>query len=445
VIASATVGALVSIAANALAGSGIGGIFNLGVSNTVDAQTSLTGSAGGNAQLRVENGAGGSSSFGVLGKMSSSAASATSAGVRGINSASSSNGYGVWALHQGAGAGLLSESRSGLGARVIGAKDGLETSTGAQFMSGVYAHHDGTSSGNGVYATTSVGNGVQGTAWQSGIGVWGRALGPYGVVGIGIKGTTTSAGSSSAGVYGESTTLSPGVVGYAKDWRGVEARSTNNLGLLATSVNDSAIWASSWDDTKPVLFLRNFRGGGPLIHADKQIDAGGVLQSDTRFRVENNGNVYADGSYNCGLSSSCFNSGVGADVAERIDPSGRLRPGELIEIDPARAGRYRLTRRAASALVAGVVSTRPAVTMNNRNRLGKRRDGRPLIALVGTAPVRVTAENGAIRPGDMLVSSSTPGRAMRAGRDPAVGTVVGKALGPLARGSGTIRMLIMLR
>jgi Phage Tail Collar Domain len=38
----------------ALAGSGIGGVFNLGVSNTVDAKTSLTGASTG-AQLRVDN------------------------------------------------------------------------------------------------------------------------------------------------------------------------------------------------------------------------------------------------------------------------------------------------------------------------------------------------------------------------------------------------------
>jgi hypothetical protein len=39
----------------AFAGSGIGGVFNLGVSNSVDAQTKLTGSTSGGAQFRVDN------------------------------------------------------------------------------------------------------------------------------------------------------------------------------------------------------------------------------------------------------------------------------------------------------------------------------------------------------------------------------------------------------
>jgi hypothetical protein len=36
----------------ALAGSGIGGVFNLGVVNSVDAQTSMTGNPGGSPLLK---------------------------------------------------------------------------------------------------------------------------------------------------------------------------------------------------------------------------------------------------------------------------------------------------------------------------------------------------------------------------------------------------------
>jgi hypothetical protein len=46
--------ALVGGATVALAGSGIGGVFNLGVTNSVNAKTSLTGASTG-AQLRVDN------------------------------------------------------------------------------------------------------------------------------------------------------------------------------------------------------------------------------------------------------------------------------------------------------------------------------------------------------------------------------------------------------
>jgi hypothetical protein len=74
-----------------------------------------------------------------------------------------------------------------------------------------------------------------------------------------------------------------------------------------------------------------------------------------------------------------------------------------------------------------------------------RTDARPLVALVGTVDVRASVENGPIRPGDLLVSASMEGTAMRGGERAATGTVIGKALTPLAQGTGTVSMLVMLR
>jgi hypothetical protein len=72
-------------------------------------------------------------------------------------------------------------------------------------------------------------------------------------------------------------------------------------------------------------------------------------------------------------------------------------------------------------------------------------DDGPALALAGRVPVKVSAENGKIQPGDLLVASSTPGHAMRAPKNPAAGTVIGKALGVLERGTGSLEMLVMLR
>jgi hypothetical protein len=66
------------------------------------------------------------------------------------------------------------------------------------------------------------------------------------------------------------------------------------------------------------------------------------------------------------------------------------------------------------------------------------------LAVVGIVPCKVTAENGAISPGDLLVTSSTPGHAMR-DDDPTVGTVIGKALGSLGVGEGVIDVLVTLQ
>jgi len=94
--------------------------------------------------------------------------------------------------------------------------------------------------------------------------------------------------------------------------------------------------------------------------------------------------------------------------------------------------------------VAGVISTNPGASLGAVDPAGAENTG-PQLALVGTVPVKVSAENGAIRPGDLLVASSTPGHAMRAPANPAPGTVIGKALGNLESGTGIIQMLAMLR
>ena len=60
-------------------------------------------------------------------------------------------------------------------------------------------------------------------------------------------------------------------------------------------------------------------------------------------------------------------------------------------------------------------------------------------------PVKVSAENGAIQPGDLLVTSSIPGYAMQAGENPPQGTVIGKALEPLEDGTGFITMVVTLQ
>ncbi len=61
-------------------------------------------------------------------------------------------------------------------------------------------------------------------------------------------------------------------------------------------------------------------------------------------------------------------------------------------------------------------------------------------------PCKISAENGPIQAGDLLVASSTPGHAMK-GRDRnrMLGAVVGKALGPLPQGTGVIQVLVTLQ
>src|SRR5262249_33086030 len=80
----------------AVAGSGVGGVFNLGVPNSVDAKTSLTG-ASPSAQLQVTNtnAAGGAFGLGVTSASPSATESVTNTSTGTGLSVVSSNGTGV--------------------------------------------------------------------------------------------------------------------------------------------------------------------------------------------------------------------------------------------------------------------------------------------------------------------------------------------------------------
>jgi hypothetical protein len=93
-----------------------------------------------------------------------------------------------------------------------------------------------------------------------------------------------------------------------------------------------------------------------------------------------------------------------------------------------------------------VVSDRPGVL------LGEGAEDRVKVAHSGRVKVMVDARYGPVTAGDLLVSSPTPGHAMRS--EPVKvgdvslhrpGTVIGKALESLAEGQGEVLVLLTLQ
>jgi len=112
-----------------------------------------------------------------------------------------------------------------------------------------------------------------------------------------------------------------------------------------------------------------------------------------------------------------------------------VHAGDVLSSDPAAPGRLRLAEEGGDPPVIGVVV----------GQRGGRFWGQATIALAGTVvPCNVDATSRPITVSDLLVASPTPGVAMSAGPDPQ-GTVIGKALEPLAAGTGSIRILVLSR
>jgi hypothetical protein len=217
------------------------------------------------------------------------------------------------------------------------------------------------------------------------------------------------------------------ILGHCDNCVGARLSSQNNYGAIISSQFGPAI----------ALFTES----GEHILEGYDSSTG-----ERKFIIELDGDVFADGSFNCGSDNSCFNSGAGADLAERIDSEELLHAGDVVEIDRENPGYYRLARAPNSTRVAGVISTQPGMTLGNQVDVSSEGiiDERPLLALVGTVLVKATAESNPIQPGDFLVSSSIPGFAM-SNSNPGIGTIIGKALEPLDSGKGLIKMLVMLR
>jgi hypothetical protein len=68
------------------------------------------------------------------------------------------------------------------------------------------------------------------------------------------------------------------------------------------------------------------------------------------------------------------------------------------------------------------------------------------VAVMGKVFCKVDASYGPIEMGDLLTSSATPGHAMKAAKPGrAFGAVIGKALGCLRKGQGSIPIVVALQ
>jgi hypothetical protein len=129
-----------------------------------------------------------------------------------------------------------------------------------------------------------------------------------------------------------------------------------------------------------------------------------------------------------------FNGGTqnsGADIAEAFDVEGnpnQYEAGDILVISTDKDRAVEKSSTPYSTLVAGVYATKPGVLLTEEH-IDSKLEGKVPMGVVGVIPTKVCLEGGAIKRGDMLVTSSIPGVAMKADPDKVkIGQVLGKAL-----------------
>jgi hypothetical protein len=139
----------------------------------------------------------------------------------------------------------------------------------------------------------------------------------------------------------------------------------------------------------------------------------------------------------------------GGDYAESVDVAGNRKsyePGDVLVIGAESGSDVVKSSEPYSTLVVGVYSTKPGVVGRRQTSDAKTSTTEVPMAMVGIVPTKVSTENGPINRGDLLVTSSTPGYAMKGtDRSLLTGAVIGKALGSLDSGTGVIEVVVTLQ
>ncbi len=217
----------------------------------------------------------------------------------------------------------------------------------------------------------------------------------------------------------------------------------------------SSVYAGSGSTPQGGAELYTSGSGGMSITAG---NAAGALRfysggSSERMRIETTGNVgigtttpMAKLDVNGNINVSGNINAKYQDVAEWVETASPLESGTVVIVDPTTPNRVLASAKAYDTRVAGAVSKQPGLI------LGEGGDSKAMVAQSGRVRIKVDATYGAIRVGDLLVTSPTPGYAMRS-RPMMVGgvavhragTLLGKALEALPNGKGEILVLLTLQ
>jgi hypothetical protein len=344
----------------------------------------------------------------------------------------------TYAPGHGAVVGISENHTSQAGPGVFGQSDGTGVWGTSKTWMGVYGNTESTTGGAGVMGESTAGEGVRGVSHSA----------HGGVVGVNDWSGDGSPGSGGNGGWFESS-QGEGVRGWSKNPNhggvvgvntgggiAVYGTSDNSVGVWGTSVNFEGVHAETKSLTTAAIAAYNLNpnGTGAGIYAKKEGDTGvaGFFE----------GSVWVSKTLTVGVHIVLAN----ADCAADFDIAGleKAEPGTVMVLNSE--GALRRSEQAYDKRVVGVISGagsyKPGIVLDKQESSKNRQP----IALMSKVYCKVDASYGAIEVGDLLTTSPTTGHAMKAD-DPmkAFGSVIGKALLPLASGEGLIPILIALQ
>jgi len=196
---------------------------------------------------------------------------------------------------------------------------------------------------------------------------------------------------------------------------------TNLTGTLQTAAQTNITSVGTLDS----LSVTGNVSGGNLITA-------GLVSTSSITKTGSNavGNIGSDSSYFNTVFAQAT-SALYADVAEYYEADADYPAGTVVKF--GNVTEITIANTDHDALVIGVISENPAFVMNS----GLDKPHAMPVALLGRTPCLV---RGVVRRGQMMVSAGG-GRA-RAETNPAMGTVIGKALENFDGAEGTIEILV---
>ncbi|HZM02908.1 MAG TPA: hypothetical protein VFC44_07775 [Candidatus Saccharimonadales bacterium] len=191
--------------------------------------------------------------------------------------------------------------------------------------------------------------------------------------------------------------------------------------------------------------LGPFPGDGPFLYGYNGGALGTTDPTGVSLSWDFSGNVWVSNN----LSTASITIRGGSDLAEPFKiTSGKdeVPEGSVVVIDEENPGRLKMSSLPYDTRVAGILSgangVHPGIQMQQEGTL----EGGRNVALTGRVYVQADASNGPIKPGDLLTTSSAPGRAMKVtDHVRAQGAILGKAMTGLKAGKGMVLVLVTLQ